>query len=136
MSRAPSDTITWSMMLRKLPSIAKAIARVVKGMKVANVKDPTQSCGLGWSFEQATLRNPDGPALLHGEVSLTYAQVNRWANRIAHYLIAQGIGKGDVVAVFIENRPELLVTILAVAKVGAISALLNTSQTRDALVTV
>jgi citronellyl-CoA synthetase len=134
MSRAPSDTITWSMMLRKLPSIAKAIARVVKGMKVANVKDPTQSCGLGWSFEQATLRNPDGPALLHGEVSLTYAQVNRWANRIAHYLIAQGIGKGDVVAVFIENRPELLVTILAVAKVGAISALLNTSQTRDALV--
>jgi citronellyl-CoA synthetase len=49
-------------------------------------------------------------------------------------LIAQGIGKGDVVAVFIENRPELLVTILAVAKVGAISALLNTSQTRDTLV--
>ncbi|MGY2188554.1 long-chain-acyl-CoA synthetase [Pseudomonas sp. SDO5591_S426] len=128
-----SDTITWGMMLRKLPSIAKALPRVVKGMKVANVKDPTQTCGLGWSFEQATLRNPDGPALLHGEVSLTYAQVNQWANRIAHHLIDQGIGKGDVVAVFIENRPELLVTILAVAKVGAISALLNTSQTRDTL---
>ncbi|MGH8410359.1 MAG: AMP-binding protein, partial [Pseudomonas sp.] len=134
MSRTQHDTITWGMMLRKLPSIAKAIPRVVKGMKVANVKDPTQACGLGWSFEQATLRNPEGPALLYGEVQLTYAQVNRWANRIAHHLIAQGIGKGDVVAVFIENRPELLVTILAVAKVGAISALLNTSQTRDALV--
>ncbi|MEJ5060945.1 MULTISPECIES: long-chain-acyl-CoA synthetase [unclassified Pseudomonas] len=133
MSRTPSAKITWSMMLRKLPSIAKAIPRVVKGMKVANVKDPTQSCGLGWSFEQATLRNPDGPALLHGEVTLSYAQVNEWANRIAHHLTTQGIGKGDVVAVFIENRPELLVTILAVAKVGAISALLNTSQTRDAL---
>ncbi|QAY88786.1 long-chain-acyl-CoA synthetase [Pseudomonas sp. ACM7] len=133
MSRTPHDTITWGMMLRKLPSIAKAIPRVVKGMKAANVKDPTQSCGLGWSFEQATLRNPDGPALLQGEVALTYAQVNQWANRIAHHLIAQGIRKGDVVAVFIENRPELLVTILAVAKVGAISALLNTSQTRDTL---
>ncbi len=133
MSRTPNDTITWSMMLRKLPSIAKAIPRVVKGMKAANVKDPTQPCGLGWSFEQATLRNPDGPALLQGEVALTYAQVNQWANRIAHHLIAQGIRKGDVVAVFIENRPELLVTILAVAKVGAISALLNTSQTRDTL---
>ncbi|TPG94016.1 long-chain-acyl-CoA synthetase [Pseudomonas caspiana] len=133
MSRTPNDTITWGMMLRKLPSIAKAIPRVVKGMKAANVKDPTQPCGLGWSFEQATLRNPDGPALLQGEVALTYAQVNQWANRIAHHLIAQGIRKGDVVAVFIENRPELLVTILAVAKVGAISALLNTSQTRDTL---
>ncbi|EJN16795.1 acyl-CoA synthetase (AMP-forming)/AMP-acid ligase II [Pseudomonas sp. GM79] len=133
MSRTLNDTITWGMMLRKLPSIAKAIPRVVKGMKAANVKDPTQPCGLGWSFEQATLRNPDGPALLQGEVILTYAQVNQWANRIAHHLIAQGIGKGDVVAIFIENRPELLVTILAVAKVGAISALLNTSQTRDTL---
>ncbi|WLG86631.1 long-chain-acyl-CoA synthetase [Pseudomonas cucumis] len=133
MSRTLNDTITWGMMLRKLPSIAKAIPRVVKGMKAANVKDPTQPCGLGWSFEQATLRNPDGPALLLGEVRLTYAQVNQWANRIAHHLIAQGIGKGDVVAIFIENRPELLVTILAMAKVGAISALLNTSQTRDTL---
>ncbi|MGF6455679.1 long-chain-acyl-CoA synthetase [Pseudomonas frederiksbergensis] len=133
MSRTLNDTITWGMMLRKLPSIAKAIPRVVKGMKAANVKDPTQPCGLGWSFEQATLRNPEGPALLQGEVILTYAQVNQWANRIAHHLIAQGIGKGDVVAIFIENRPELLVTILAVAKVGAISALLNTSQTRDTL---
>jgi citronellyl-CoA synthetase len=133
MSRTPNDTITWGMMLRKLPSIAKAIPRVVKGMNAANVKDPTQPCGLGWSFEQATLRNPDGPALLQGEMELTYFQVNQWANRIAHHLIAQGIRKGDVVAVFIENRPELLVTILAVAKVGAISALLNTSQTRDTL---
>ena len=133
MNRTLNDTITWGMMLRKLPSIARAIPRVVKGMKAANVKDPTQPCGLGWSFEQATLRNPDGPALLQGEVALTYAQVNQWANRIAHHLLAQGIRKGDVVAIFIENRPELLVTILAVAKVGAISALLNTSQTRDTL---
>jgi citronellyl-CoA synthetase len=134
MSRTSNDTITWGMMLRKLPAIAKAIPRVVKGMKVANVKDPTQACGLGWSFEQATLRNPDGPALLQDDVTLSYSEVNQWANRIAHHLIGQGIGKGDVVAVFIENRPELLVTILAVAKVGAISALLNTSQTRDTLV--
>ncbi|WP_285373396.1 long-chain-acyl-CoA synthetase [Pseudomonas sp. lyk4-TYG-107] len=134
MRHASSDTITWSMMLRKLPTIAKAIPRVVKGMKVANVTDPTQTCGLGWTFEQATLRNPEGQAILQDDVLLTYAQVNQWANRIAHYLSAQGIGKGDVVAVFIENRPELLVTILALAKLGAVSALLNTSQTRDTLI--
>ncbi|MBY8959175.1 long-chain-acyl-CoA synthetase [Pseudomonas sp. MIS38] len=134
MRHASSDTITWSMMLRKLPTIAKAIPRVVKGMKVANVTDPTQTCGLGWTFEQATLRNPEGQAILQDDVLLTYAQVNQWANCIAHYLSAQGIGKGDVVAVFIENRPELLVTIVALAKLGAVSALLNTSQTRDTLI--
>ncbi|WP_339543759.1 long-chain-acyl-CoA synthetase [Pseudomonas sp. RA_35y_Pfl2_P32] len=133
MSSTQHDTITWSMMLRKLPSIVKALPRVIKGLKVANVKQPDQPCGLAFTFEQATARNPDGPALLHGGVALTYAQVNQWANRIAHHLLAQGIGKGDVVGVFIENRPELLVTVLAVAKVGAISAMLNTSQTQQAL---
>jgi citronellyl-CoA synthetase len=134
MSNNSSDMITWGMMIRKLPSIAKAIPRVVRGLKVANATKPNQSCGLGWSFEQATLRNPQGPALLYANVSLSYAQVNQWANRIAHHLIAQGVGKGDVVAIFIENRPELLVSVLAVAKVGGICAMLNTSQTRNVLV--
>ncbi|WNZ77103.1 long-chain-acyl-CoA synthetase [Pseudomonas sp. P105] len=134
MSRTSSDAITWGKMLRKLPTIARAIPRIVKGMKLANVQDPTQPCGLGWCFEQATQRNPQGPALLCGDTVLSYAQANEQANRIAHYLLAQGIGKGDCVAIFIENRPEMLVTVLAVAKVGAVSAMVNTSQTGDALV--
>ncbi|MBV4553217.1 long-chain-acyl-CoA synthetase [Pseudomonas sp. SWRI102] len=134
MSRTPSDAITWGMMLRKLPAIARAVPRIVKGMKLANVQDPSQPCGLGWCFEQATQRNPQGPALLYGDTVLSYAQVNAQANRIAHYLQAQGIGKGDCVAVFLENRPQLLITVLAVAKVGAVSAMINTSQTGDALV--
>jgi citronellyl-CoA synthetase len=126
--------ITWGMMIRKLPSIAKAIPRMVKGLKVTNACKPNQPCGLGASFEQATLRNPRGPALLYANVSFSYTQVNQWANRIAHHLIAQGIGKGDVVGIFIENRPELLVTVLAVAKAGGICAMLNTSQTQHVLV--
>lgn len=133
MSGTHHDMITWSMMLRKLPAIVKALPRVVKGLKIANVKQPDQPCGLAFTFEQATLRNPAGPALLQGSVVLSYSQVNQWANRIARYLIAQGIGKGDVVGIFIENRPELLVSVLAVAKIGAISAMLNTSQTQQAL---
>ncbi|MCW1245809.1 long-chain-acyl-CoA synthetase [Pseudomonas sp. SAICEU22] len=134
MSRRPSDAITWGMMLRKLPTIARAVPRIVKGMKLANVQDPTQPCGLGWCFEQATQRNPQGPALLCGDTVLSYAQVNEQANRIARYLLTQGVAKGDCVAIFIENRPQLLVTVLAVAKVGAVSAMINTAQTGDALV--
>lgn len=134
MSPTPSDAITWGMMLRKLPTLARAVPRIVKGLKLANVQDPTQPCGLGWCFEQAVQRNPQGPALLCGDLCLSYAQVNEQANRIAHYLLAQGIGKGDCIAIFLENRPQLLVTVLAVAKVGAVSAMVNTSQTGDALV--
>ncbi|MDO7897629.1 long-chain-acyl-CoA synthetase [Pseudomonas citrulli] len=134
MSRTTGDAITWGMMLRKLPAIARAVPRIVKGMQLANVQDPTQPCGLGWCFEQAAQRNPQGPALLCGDTVLSYAKANGQANRIAHYLLAQGIGKGDCVAIFIENRPQLLITVLAVAKIGAVSAMVNTAQVGDALV--
>ncbi|WP_017255166.1 long-chain-acyl-CoA synthetase [Pseudomonas tolaasii] len=134
MSHQQDEMITWGMMLRKVPSIVKALPRVVRGMRAANVTDPVQPCGLGWHFEQATLRNPDGAALLYGETVLSYSDANRRANRFAHYLQAQGIAKGDVVALFIENRPELLLSVLAVTKLGGICAMLNTSQTQATLV--
>ncbi len=134
MNHAPNDMITWSMLLRKVPAIVRALPRVARGMRAANVTDPKQPCGLGWHFEQAAQRNPDGPAILYGDCVLSYLEANRRANRIAHHLHSQGIGKGDVVALFIENRPELLLTVLAVAKLGGICAMLNTAQTQAALV--
>ncbi|MDQ0741424.1 long-chain-acyl-CoA synthetase [Pseudomonas sp. W4I3] len=134
MAHHPNDMITWRMLLRKVPTIVRALPRVLRGMRAANVTDPTQPCGLGWHFEQATLRNPHGAALLYGDSVISYHDANRRANRIAHYLQDQGIGKGEVVALFIENRPELLLTVLAVAKLGGICAMLNTAQTQAALV--
>ncbi|QJI28147.1 long-chain-acyl-CoA synthetase [Pseudomonas sp. ADAK18] len=134
MSHQQSDMITWSMMLRKVPTIVRALPRLLRGIRAANITDPEQPCGLGWTFEQATLRNPEGAALLYGDEVLSYTQANQQANRIAHHLREQGIGKGDVVALFIENRPELLLSVLAVAKVGGICAMLNTSQTQTVLV--
>ncbi|AZF06483.1 long-chain-acyl-CoA synthetase [Pseudomonas sp. R5-89-07] len=134
MAHHPSDMITWSMLLRKVPTIVRALPRVLRGMRAANITDPTQPCGLGWHFEQATLRNPQGAALLYGDSVISYRDANQRANRIAHHLQGQGIRKGEVVALFIENRPELLLTVLAVAKLGGICAMLNTAQTQAALV--
>ncbi|NMY25434.1 long-chain-acyl-CoA synthetase [Pseudomonas sp. WS 5021] len=134
MSNPNSEMITLGMMLRKVPTIVRALPRLVRGIRVANITDPDQPCGLGWTFEQATQRNPEGAALLYGDQVLSYRQANQHANRIAHHLQAQGIGKGDVVALFIENRPELLLTVLAVAKIGGICAMLNTAQTQAVLV--
>ena len=134
MTHQQVDMITWRMMLRKVPAIVRALPRLVRGMRAANVTDPSQPCGLGWHFEQATLRNPDGAALLYGDSVISYRDANQCANRIAHHLQAQGIRKGDVVALFIENRPELLLNVLAVAKLGGICAMLNTAQTQGALV--
>ena len=59
----------------------------------------------------------------------TTAPITRYnanANRIAHWALERGIGKGDVVAVLMGNRPEYLEVWAGLAKVGATGALLNT----------
>ncbi|WPC06081.1 long-chain-acyl-CoA synthetase [Pseudomonas benzenivorans] len=133
MHTTSSDMITWGKMARKAPRILQSLPRAIRGLRLSKVSSPTQACGLGWSVEQATQRNPDGTALLYENSRFSYLEMNQRANRIAHYLALQGIGKGDVIGIFLENRPELLFTVLGAAKLGAICAMLNTSQTRDVL---
>lgn len=79
MSNPNSEMITLGMMLRKVPAIVRALPRLVRGIRVANITDPDQPCGLGWTFEQATQRNPEGAALLYGDRVLSYHQANQHA---------------------------------------------------------
>jgi fatty-acyl-CoA synthase len=65
--------------------------------------------------------------------TVTYAELDAQANRIAHWATAQGIGRGDVVALLMVNRPEFVSTWLGLAKVGAVTALINTNLTGEPL---
>ena len=49
-------------------------------------------------------------------------------NRYANFLWDRGFRKGDAVAILLENRPEVLVTVGALAKIGAVASLINTNQ--------
>jgi len=122
------------MILNKVPGIIAGIPKIIKGLRSSNISNPRQSCGLGWTFELAAKKNPRGSAVLYENTRFTYDEFNRWANRYAHYLMSQGVKKGDVVGIFIENRPELLAAVLGATKVGAVCAMLNTSQTGKVLV--
>jgi len=50
----------------------------------------------------------------------SYLQLNAWANQIAHYYLSIGARKGDVIAVMLENRPELIASVIGLAKIGVI----------------
>lgn len=125
---ANNDVLTLPRFLSRMPRFLAGMPAMMKGLEYAGIKGKTEANGLGWALERATDLNPNGVAVLQDDRRITYRQFNAWVNRIAHYLQAQGIGAGDVVGVFIENRPELLAVLAANAKIGAISALLNTSQ--------
>ncbi|WP_232851169.1 non-ribosomal peptide synthetase [Nocardia acididurans] len=53
------------------------------------------------------------------DVELSYDQLNRRANRLAHWLIGQGVGSEDIVALRLSNSVEFVVAVLAVLKSGA-----------------
>ncbi len=128
------DVITTSMFLARLPRLAMRLPRMIQGIKLGNITDKTVPVGLGLCIQDALKRNPDGTCLIYQDTHLTYRQFNAWANRIAHYLTSLGIKKGDVVAILVENRPELLASMVGCAKIGAISALVNTQQTGKVLI--
>ncbi|HNI62430.1 MAG TPA: AMP-binding protein, partial [Agitococcus sp.] len=119
--------------LRKAPAVIKKLPKMAYGLALGSSTNPTKVGGLGWALEKATKANPYGSAVLYKDTQLNYLQFNQWVNRIAHYFLAQGLKKGDVVTVFIENRPELLATVLGLAKIGVTCALVNTSQTGKVL---
>ncbi|WP_433337020.1 amino acid adenylation domain-containing protein [Spirillospora sp. CA-294931] len=70
-------------------------------------------------FEARAARTPGEIALVCGEETLTYAELNARANRLAHDLIARGIGPEDRVALVLPRTPEIVVAILGVLKAGA-----------------
>ena len=68
--------------------------------------------------EQACLQ-PSAPALVFGDETLTYRQLNERSNRLAHHLLEQGVGAGATVPVCLGRNPSLVVALLAVLKTGA-----------------
>jgi fatty-acyl-CoA synthase len=74
--------------------------------------------------KQAAVR-AGAPALQDAQGVLSFAQLDRWACRIAQALLAGGVGAGERIAVLAENRREYIGLQLAAAKIGAIVACLN-----------
>ncbi|OAI22284.1 amino acid adenylation domain-containing protein [Methylomonas koyamae] len=62
---------------------------------------------------------PEAPAVLFQDSAINYAELNRRANRLAHYLIRLGAGSELRVGLCLERSPDWIVSILAVLKSGA-----------------
>lgn len=72
-------------------------------------------------FERQAARTPHAVAVrqVAGPAQWTYAELDQRANRIAGHLAAQGVGRGDRVAVLLPRSPDLLATLLGTWKAGA-----------------
>ncbi|MFB8830310.1 amino acid adenylation domain-containing protein [Azotobacter sp. CWF10] len=69
-------------------------------------------------FERQVRARPDALALLFGDEALSYAELNRRANRLAHRLIALGVAPETRVGICVERSVEMVVGLLAILKAG------------------
>src|ERR1022692_512096 len=70
-------------------------------------------------FEAQALRTPERTAVKAGARSLSYADLDARANRLAQTLRARGIGRGARVGLCLERSTDMLAAVLAVLKSGA-----------------
>ncbi len=62
--------------------------------------------------------SPEAPALLFQDRRMTFAELDRAADRVAHRLASLGVGPGSVVGLFVERSPEMVAALLGVWKAG------------------
>ncbi|MFD3424034.1 amino acid adenylation domain-containing protein [Streptomyces decoyicus] len=80
---------------------------------------PVTAATLPELFQAQVAQTPGAPAVEDGTTVLTYAELNTRANRLAHHLLAHGVGPEKVVALTLPRSTDLVTAILAVLKTGA-----------------
>ncbi|HEX7286795.1 MAG TPA: amino acid adenylation domain-containing protein, partial [Candidatus Angelobacter sp.] len=84
-------------------------------------------------FEEQAAKTPEAVAVVYEEQSLSYGELNRRANQLAHYLQKNGVGPEVRVAVCMERSPEMVVAFLAVLKAGGAYVPLDSGHPQERL---
>lgn len=86
-------------------------------------------------FRKLVSKHPDKACFVCDDLVWTYRDVENYSNKIANIFTEKyKLRKGDVVALFMENRPEYVCIWLGLAKIGVISALINTNLKSKSLI--
>ncbi|KFX87522.1 hypothetical protein V490_08193 [Pseudogymnoascus sp. VKM F-3557] len=89
-----------------------------------------ESCTIYNVFSRA---DPTSDALWFEGQTWTYGQLKQEVDRLSSFLHEKGVQTGDFIGVFMSNSPEMVMAILALQKLGAVAALLNTNLRDDPL---
>jgi acyl-CoA synthetase (AMP-forming)/AMP-acid ligase II len=84
-------------------------------------------------LEDSARRCPTKVALVCGERRLTYADIDREADRVAQLLREYGVRRGDRVVIHLDNSVEAVVALFAILKAGAVFIVVNPSMKVDKL---
>ncbi|ORM30206.1 long-chain-acyl-CoA synthetase [Williamsia sp. 1135] len=113
-------------MRHDLPSIARSLPALADHRR-------SRKMTIGKRFQQVAATHSERPFLRFEGESISYAEANRTVNRYAALLTARGVGAGDVVAICSQNKPGIVLAMLATVKLGATAGMLNYNQRGEVL---
>ena len=106
--------------------------QVLYGWNKTMVEFPSEAC-LHELFEAQVDKSPDAVAVVYEDRTLSYYELNRQANQLAHYLRARGVAPDVRVALCLERSLEMVVALLAVLKAGGAYVPLDPSYPAERL---
>jgi natural product biosynthesis luciferase-like monooxygenase protein len=122
-----------SMQISALPLLTKSERQqmLVEWNDTSN-DYPRNKC-LHELFEEQVERSPESIALVYQDNQLSYLELNRRANRLAHYIQRLGVGPEKRVGIFIERSIEMMVELLGALKAGGAYVPLDPTYPRERL---
>jgi citronellyl-CoA synthetase len=132
-SQRAGEVLKPAQLVPGLLSLSWRIPSIVKTMRgILGFRDDSP-LSMGTILERNAEKYSSNTALLYEDIHITHEAFNRRINQYAHYFSAQGVSKGDVALVLVDNRPELLMVMGALSKLGAVASLINPNQRGEVL---
>ena len=104
--------------------------QVLQGFNASPSHERGDQC-LHHLFEEQVAQTPDDVAIVSEDQSLTYRELDRRANRLAHYLKNHGVGPETAVGICMERSTELIVGLLGILKAGGAYVPIDPSYPKD-----
>ena len=120
-------------LLTRLPAVLIDAPVILRGARTGLLAQPDSRASIGKVFAERAARYGDKTFLRYGDEKISYSEANETANRYAAVLAERGVGRGDVVGIMERNSPDVVLTMLAAVKCGAVAGMLNHHQREEVL---
>ena len=110
--------------IKEIFSTTIDLARVIPVTK-AKLPDNDDFESMGLVLEETAAKYPNHIMIIFEGEEITWSEFNGKTNALARAMLDRGVKKGDGVTVIMENRIEMLLSIFALQKIGAIAGLMN-----------
>ncbi len=103
---------------KRLPLVSASELQILHDHANAHADDAFVAVCSHVLVEAQALRTPDAVALQFNQQTITYQELNRRANQVAHYLVAHGVVPDMLVGLCVDRSPEMVVALLGILKAG------------------